>query len=386
LKPKAIYAGSFDPITFGHLDIIRRAARDFDLTVLVASNPQKKYLLTLEERQSLVEYSVNPNVTGGWTARVASLVGDRLTADWAFETGNHVIIRGIRSFADYDMESMLRDVNISQHNGIETYFLKSDQRLTHVSSTAVKELYKHAGFIHEYVPLWVKYKMEQKAKALIVGVTGNIASGKNWYCNKLTGYTKAVHHLDMDKLAHFILFDSPVEVHSEVRRRIRSEFNLPLRDGFATPEVVLTQEDRKVLGSTVFADPDKREKLNAIMYQPLLTALRQAVHGKEGVILVNAALLAEFKLLHICNNNVVLVTTDEKTRRERMLARGYTRKQVMDRLSSQYTDERKKYHIEEAIKRDHFGKLMVYDNQKSDASEPDIHDLFTNLYTIFNLK
>jgi dephospho-CoA kinase len=297
-----------------------------------------------------------------------------------------VIIRGIRSFADYDMESMLRDVNISQHNGIETYFLKSDQRLTHVSSTAVKELYKHAGFIHEYVPLWVKYKMEQKAKALIVGVTGNIASGKNWYCNKLTGYTKAVHHLDMDKLAHFILFDSPVEVHSEVRRRIRSEFNLPLRDGFATPEVVLTQEDRKVLGSTVFADPDKREKLNAIMYQPLLTALRQAVHGKEGVILVNAALLAEFKLLHICNNNVVLVTTDEKTRRERMLARGYTRKQVMDRLSSQYTDERKKYHIEEAIKRDHFGKLMVYDNQKSDASEPDIHDLFTNLYTIFNLK
>jgi pantetheine-phosphate adenylyltransferase len=75
LKPKAIYAGSFDPITFGHLDIIRRAARDFDLTVLVASNPQKKYLLTLEERQSLVEYSVNPNVTGAGLLVLPALLG-----------------------------------------------------------------------------------------------------------------------------------------------------------------------------------------------------------------------------------------------------------------------------------------------------------------------
>lgn len=359
MKTKCVYAGSFDPVHLGHIDIMRRASEAFGLTVLIANNPAKKYMFTLEERKKMVCKAVRPSVTGGFTADVATLNDpNKLTADFAFENNIPTIIRGVRSFSDYDTEAMIRDVNISQQSGIETYFLKCDQALSHISSGAVKELFNHAGFIHEYVPLWVKREMERKAGLHIIGITGNIASGKNWVCERLIQELPGVFHLDMDKLAHFILFQSTLPVHQQTREKIRREFDIFT---FVSRELMtdpLTPEERVTLGNMVFADADKRVKLNAIMGQPILTALRRMLSGKQGVVLLNAALLVEFNLAHICNNQVVLVTTDSDTRQTRLKGRGLNKDQIKHRLASQFTDDRKKFHLEQLIKKDHFGKII----------------------------
>jgi len=366
MKTKCVYAGSFDPVHLGHIDIMRRASEAFGLTVLIANNPAKKYMFTLEERKKMVCKAVRPSVTGGFTADVATLNDpNKLTADFAFENNIPTIIRGVRSFSDYDTEAMIRDVNISQQSGIETYFLKCDQALSHISSGAVKELFNHAGFIHEYVPLWVKREMERKAGLHIIGITGNIASGKNWVCERLIQELPGVFHLDMDKLAHFILFQSTLPVHQQTREKIRREFDIFT---FVSRELMtdpLTPEERVTLGNMVFADADKRVKLNAIMGQPILTALRRMLSGKQGVVLLNAALLVEFNLAHICNNQVVLVTTDSDTRQTRLKGRGLNKDQIKHRLASQFTDDRKKFHLEQLIKKDHFGKIIEVDTSNN---------------------
>jgi pantetheine-phosphate adenylyltransferase len=376
MKTKALVAGSFDPIHFGHIDIIQRAARDFDVTVLVANSEKKKYLFTLEERMNLVRQSATGNFS------VVALNENKLTADFAFENNIPVIVRGVRNFSDYDYEKMLRDVNISQQNGIETYFLSGDPKLTHISSTAVKELFTHAGFIHDYVPIRVKREMERKARVDIIGVTGNIASGKNWYCERIFNAASYCHTVDVDKLAHNILFQSELPVARAVRQEIRHRFNI--QDEGDPSNTALSPPERKLLGDRVFSDAGEREKFNAIMYQPLLTSIRQAMKGKTGLILLNAALLAEFKMTHICNHQVVLVTTDNETRTRRMRERGYTEEQIKHRLQSQYTDERKKYHIEQAIKRDNFGKIFHFVNDESSTATE--WSMFTQLKQAFEIR
>lgn len=367
MKSKALYAGSFDPITFGHIDIIRRAAQQFELTVLVANNSTKKYFFSLDERVRLVNMSVRPSLVGAEHVTVAALKDcNMMTTDFAFDQGITAIVRGVRNFTDYDFERMLRDVNISQQNGIETYFLTCDPKYGHVSSTAVKELFTHAGFVHEYVPLWVKQALEAKSGIQIIGVTGTIGSGKNWFCEHLMEADPNIFHLDVDKLAHFILFQSTnLPAHHAVRQQIRDAF--PMQSSIMVSEYSypLTTQERHDLGYQVFADAGKREKLNTIMYPALLTSIRRAMTGKKGVILVNAALLAEFKLTHICNNRVILVSTTEELRKQRLKERGYSEQQIQNRLKSQFTDERKRYHIDAAIERDHYGKILMVHNDEN---------------------
>jgi pantetheine-phosphate adenylyltransferase len=356
MKPRAIVAASFDPIHFGHIDIIKRAAEHFDVTVLVANSSKKTYLFNLAERQKLVVDCLGSTICG-----VDSLEGNKLTADYAFENGISVIVRGIRNFSDWDYEKMLRDINISQQRGVETYFLSCDPKLGHISSSGVKELFNHSGFIHEYVPLNVKRAMEKKAGIHIIGVTGNIASGKNWICSRIDHGGGLVYHIDMDKLAHHILFESYIPLHRNIRLQIRRNFDV-LDPDIQAGDALMTPIERKKLGDVVFANSDYRKKLNEIMYQPLLTLLRQTLNGKKGLILLNAALLTEFNLTHICNNQVIVVTTDEESRIERMKKRGYTDTQIQNRLNSQYTDDRKIECIQQAIQKDGFGKIVKIDN------------------------
>jgi len=378
-KARAIIAGSFDPIHFGHIDIIKRATQTFNVMVVVANNPAKNYMFTLEERVKMVQHSLRPFVVNSGPTNVngvhlknpiitvvALSDSTKLLTDLAFDYNINTIVRGVRNWADYDFEKLIRDVNVSQQNGIETYFISGDPKLSHISSTAVKELYNHAGFIHEYVPLWVKRAIEVKNGVQIIGVTGNIASGKNWYCDHLMSASEEVSQLDVDKLAQFILFQSVnLPAHQAVRAAIRNTFFLDSSRQVECETDILTEQERVELGNRVFADAGKREKLNAIMYQPLMTAIRRSLAGRKGIILVNAALLAEFKMTHICNNNVVLVTTSDKLRYERLKRRGLNDKQIAHRIHSQYSDERKHYHISKAIEKDNYGKILTIHNDES---------------------
>jgi len=143
----AIYPGSFDPLTRGHLDVIERAAELFDrLTVAVVVNPQKREsLFTLDEREAMIRRSVEhlPNV------EVDHFRG--LLADFVRHREATVIVKGLRVVSDFENEMSTALMNRSL-SGVDTVFLPSDPRWSFVSSSLVKEVYNLGADVTEYVP------------------------------------------------------------------------------------------------------------------------------------------------------------------------------------------------------------------------------------------
>ncbi len=160
---RAIYPGSFDPITYGHLDIIKRAATLCDeLVIGVLNNKQKNPLFSVDERVSMIgELTENlDNVS------VTSFAG--LTVDFAKEVGASGIIRGLRAVTDYENEIQIAQANKAQYPDIETVFLTTSLQYSYLSSTVAKEFASYGGDISLFVPPQVipliENKLQQKEK------------------------------------------------------------------------------------------------------------------------------------------------------------------------------------------------------------------------------
>ena len=147
----AVVPGSFDPITLGHLDVIRRAAAIFDrVHVLVVHNPDKNAMLPISERMHLIEKSISENTTMPANIEVASLsVG--LLVDYCTEVGASVLVKGIRSQIDVAYETPMVLMNRTLAN-VETVFLLPDPSHAHVSSSLVRQVAALGGDVSEYVP------------------------------------------------------------------------------------------------------------------------------------------------------------------------------------------------------------------------------------------
>ncbi len=153
----AIYPGSFDPVTKGHLDIIRRAARINDrLIVAVLVNSAKDPLFTLEERVALLKECCReiPNVT------VESFTG--LTVNFAQSRGATVMVRGLRAVTDFENELQLAQTNHALMPEIETMFLTTNIRWSYLSSTIVKEIARYGSDISEFVTPNVEAAVKEK--------------------------------------------------------------------------------------------------------------------------------------------------------------------------------------------------------------------------------
>ncbi len=141
-----LYAGSFDPLTCGHLDVIRRACDLFDRVIIaVAHNPGKKNAFTLSERIEMVRLS-----TAGLNTEVVGVTG--LTVTCAREYGAKVMIRGLRAASDFESERMLAQVNRSLAPEIETLFLVGAPEHSHISSSAVREMASYGCSLKGFVP------------------------------------------------------------------------------------------------------------------------------------------------------------------------------------------------------------------------------------------
>ena len=144
---KAIYPGSCDPITFGHLNIIKRATKIFDeLYVVVLNNINKKYFFSIDERIEITKESLK-NFSN---IKVESFNG--LLVDYAKEKGINVIIRGLRAVSDFEYELQLANANRSLNENVEILFLMTDTEFSFISSTIVKEVAKFGGNISQWVP------------------------------------------------------------------------------------------------------------------------------------------------------------------------------------------------------------------------------------------
>lgn len=154
---KAIYPGSFDPITQGHLDIIDRASKSFDkLYIAIMLNPTKKYSFTPEERKELIEKCVKKY------KNVEVVIDGGLTVELAAKLGCKVIVRGIRAVTDYEAELALATSNMMLKPEIETYFLVARPELSFYSSSIAKQVAMFGGDITKFIPKEIQKDVKKK--------------------------------------------------------------------------------------------------------------------------------------------------------------------------------------------------------------------------------
>ena len=150
-----VYPGTFDPITLGHMDIIRRGAKLVDRLVIgVTTNPSKSPMFTVEERMAMVRREV-ADIDGA----IDVVAFDALLMSFAEREGASVIIRGLRAVADFEYEYQMAGMNQQLNNRIETVFLMADVALQPIASRLVKEIAIFGGDVHRFVTPAVKADM-----------------------------------------------------------------------------------------------------------------------------------------------------------------------------------------------------------------------------------
>lgn len=153
----AIYPGTFDPITNGHVDVMQRAARMFDRVILlIAVNSNKKNVFTEDERKEMARVALLhiPNVSVDFSAG--------LTVDYARQVGAKAIIRGIRAVSDFEYEFQIALMNKKLYPDADTVFFAPDEKYTYLNSTIVRELARYSEDLSDFVPQNVAEELHRK--------------------------------------------------------------------------------------------------------------------------------------------------------------------------------------------------------------------------------
>ena len=155
----AIVPGSFDPITYGHIDIIKRSAQLFDeVIVAILVNPDKKYLFTLEEREEMI----NESIKDFKNVKVDSFSG--LLVNYAKKVDSTVIVRGLRAVSDFEYEMQLTFMNKALDDNIETFYMMANKQYSFISSSIVKGVSGFGADLSKFVPKHVEERLEKKVK------------------------------------------------------------------------------------------------------------------------------------------------------------------------------------------------------------------------------
>ena len=362
-REQAVYPLSADPIQYGHINVIERALKVFGrIIVTIGNNAKKKYTFSIEERTDMA-------------SRALAHLGDRvlvlpfygLLVDFVRSQDIKIILRGVRnSVIDFDFESIINQVNYNLDKEIESYILFSDPKYSHISSSTVKELTQAYSLeIHKYVPFPVKKKLERKLlNQMRIGITGEIGAGKSYVDKIFVECIRAndipCYSIDLDSIGKRILteLDTPLAV------RTRAEVRALLwGDLYPKDHPVSIGRD-----SVLWSQPSYLQRFNEIMTQPFLIEIASALRGLEGIIFINSAVFAEQGISYLCNNEVVLISADLEVRRTRLKERGYSSEEILKRIDSQYSSERKKAIIEGEISKARHGWLVELDNSEATRS------------------
>lgn len=313
---KAIYAFSGDPITYGHVDIVERAARTYEQVVVgIGENPRKsgRYTFSRDQRLAMARRALKhlPNVS-------CEVFGG-LLAEYAYRHGIDVIVRGVRNGSDLESELVQFAVNESLHPTLDTVFLPTRHTLAHISSSVVKAIVVEGGDVSSYCPMPVKEALERRLLGrYAVGIAGGIASGKSHLSQELADALNQSGHpatlVNLDQIGHDVLGVSTYPAYAKTRQRIADVFGgeLLLPDGSI---------DRRALGRIVFADAVALETLNGLMRDPMLARLYQKTRSATGILLIEGAILVEGGWSRLVNHNVILVDAPDPLRIARLCER-----------------------------------------------------------------
>lgn len=161
-----VYPGTFDPITLGHMDIIRRGAKLVDRLVIgVTTNPSKSPMFSVEERMAMVRREID-----GIAGEIDVVSFDSLLMDFAEREGAAVILRGLRAVSDFEYEYQMAGMNQQLNDRVETVFLMADVSLQPIASRLVKEIALFGGAVDKFVPTTVAE--EVRARVELIGRKG----------------------------------------------------------------------------------------------------------------------------------------------------------------------------------------------------------------------
>ncbi|MBI4433956.1 dephospho-CoA kinase [Candidatus Uhrbacteria bacterium] len=307
---------SADPITEGHLDLIRAArAQCAEVVVLIAENDGKRgsYCFTLAERAVLAMRAI----AHAGIDRVRVTTTDRLLVDAYLREGCAVIFRGVRNAADRTTDEAQMRLHAAILPGIDDHvvYVPARAERVHVSSTMVKAFVAHDVDVSSYVPAFVKQALEERIRQQWrIAVTGGVASGKSWVASHLAQHIPEHHgvpatHIDLDQLQRE-LFEEDSAGAQFVRDGLAALFGVRvLAHGGRMVE-------RRVLKETLLltdgCSPEQRVAAHKLVQPHIERKLREALHGARGVVFLEWAQLAEMQLGQWTNHHAIVVDTPDR--------------------------------------------------------------------------
>ncbi len=155
-----VYPGTFDPITNGHLDILRRGCDLFDrIVICIAENPEKDHMFSLDERKVMIEEALTEK---GLNGTVSVETFDGLIVDYAQEMGAIALIRGLRAVSDFEFEFQMALMNRHLNSKLHTVYLMPKDEYTYLSSSIIKNIAQHGGDIKRFVPSGVLQRLVER--------------------------------------------------------------------------------------------------------------------------------------------------------------------------------------------------------------------------------
>lgn len=362
---------SADPITFGHLDLIARAAAVCDeLLVAILNNDLKKggYLFTLEERAAMAERVIAEAGIAG--ARVITDSG--LATDLYMREDCDAVFRGVRDETDRQYEERQARVHASIHPPIDGHFvfLTAKPELDQISSTLVKAFVLQHLDVSGYVPAIVKRRLEERlVRQMKVAVTGGIAVGKSRVAKDLaerfTALTgKKAWHIDVDQLLRDLYVEATPGAQA-VRNALSVMFG---------PEVLSPDRktvDRAALAARLFSpgcDPRLREGIQTLTTPHIDRKLRETLSGKEGLIVIEWAQLAEMGMGRWANHRAIVVESPDRARFAEK--RGLTADRLQVLADLQWSADKKADRLRSEARKARDGAVLRYVNRlRADEAE-----------------
>ena len=217
---------------------------------------------------------------------------------------------------------------------------------------------------------------------IILLVTGEAGVGKYYISNKLEHIAKKkdikLTNIEFDIIGHEILNSLTSSYYKNIRKKLLTAF---------TEQILYKKEkenlfiNRKALSKIVFNDNEKLKTLNKIMRRPILKRLNEILKDKSGIILINGALVAEFKLSYLSNNNVIIIKSSKEIQNERLKQRNLSTQMIKKILLSQFNVDDKIKAINKQIEKDKCGKIIIFNNEN--AKDKDICELLNNILNIY---
>jgi len=380
---KGLVALSADPITNGHLDLIRRAKDQCrELVVLIANNERKAstYTYSLEERVRMTERAVREA-----GIRYATVVGSSgLLVDVYLHQGCDRLFRGVRNAKDLEYEDEQAELNRLILPQVEIEYLQAARDLHIVSSSMVKGFVLQRLDVDKFVPMFVKQSLEERLlNQYRIGVTGCISVGKTWVAAemaRLAAFEKfGGKHINIDKLLRDV-YDEDSPGAQSVRDELARRFGVSI----LSDDRLLVNRKRLAEALFVYGADQHRAFVTELTMPHVARKYREALADASGLVVVEWAQTAEMGMGTWTSNNVIVV--DSPDRASLVAQRGIDeeRLRVMDRI--QWSAVRKTRALNKAVTIAKSGTVKVYENQRRENAAVALHDidlLFRDVLKLF---